>query len=152
MSKVVALTGGLGFIGRHLMEQLVIRGDFVVVIDAETYTREGGLGPGEARAFEVTFPLDAGGLDQTRSGIYPLKIDLRSDGVPVAEIRAPVVYLVREPEEPLALTWTLVLDHPIDFRPDGVFTSTALEEELLPSGRIGGLTQGLLELTRTSPE
>ena len=33
-------------------------------------------------------------------GVYPLKVDLRSDGVPVAEIRTPVVYPVREPEPP----------------------------------------------------
>ena len=48
--KVVAITGGLGFLGRHMVEELTTRGDRIVVIDAETYaadlrllTKMGGL-------------------------------------------------------------------------------------------------------------
>jgi hypothetical protein len=122
-----------------------------VVVEAETYAREGPLEPGASRVFELAIPIDAPGIDATSSGVYPLKVDLRVDGTPVAAIRTPVVYLVREPEQPLTLSWTFVLDHPIAFRPDGVFTSTALEDELAPSGRITGLTRALADLARTSP-
>ena len=121
-----------------------------VVVEAETYAREGPLEPGASRVFELELALDAPGIDRTSSGIYPLKVDLRIDGSPVAAIRTPVVYLVREPEQPLSVSWTFVLHHPIVFRPDGVFTSTTLEEELAPSGRIGGLAKALAELARTS--
>lgn len=121
-----------------------------IVVDAETYAREGSLEPGASRAFELSFALDAAGIDPSSSGIYPLKVDLRSDGVPVAVIRTPVIYLVRTPEQPLALSWTAVLHHPIAFRPDGVFTSTSLEEELAPGGRIGGLSKALAELATNS--
>ncbi len=156
-TPVEDLTVGVTLFGRVLSRtayerSLVADPSPVVVIDAETYARDGALEPGDPRVFEVTFMLDAGGIDPTQSGIYPLKIDLRSDGVPVADIRTPVVYLVREPEQPLALSWTLVLHHPITFGPDGVFTSASLEEELAPGGRIGGLTQGLLELTRATAD
>lgn len=121
-----------------------------VVVEAETYAREGPLEPGASRVFEVAVPIDAPGIDATFSGVYPLKVDLRVDGTPVAAIRTPVVYLVREPEQPLSLSWTFVLDHPIAFGPDGVFTSTALQDELAPSGRITGLTRALADLARTS--
>lgn len=123
----------------------------VVVVDAETYAREGALGPGAARTFQVSFPLDAPGIDATTSGIYPLKIDLRSDGVPVAAIRTPVVYLVQPPEQPLALTWTIALHHPISFRPDGVFTSTSLEDAIASEGSLARLVDALAELERTDP-
>ncbi|MGE5460849.1 MAG: hypothetical protein ACM3WR_09535, partial [Solirubrobacterales bacterium] len=82
-----------------------------VVVEAETYAREGPLEPGASRVFEVAVPIDAPGIDATFSGVYPLKVDLRVDGTPVAAIRTPVVYLVREPEQPLSLSWTFVLDH-----------------------------------------
>jgi len=121
-----------------------------VVVKADTFARQGPLEPGASRVFEIAFPIDAPGVDPTSSGVYPLKVDLRSDGVPVAEIRSPVVYLVREPELPLAFSWTFVLHHAIIFRPDGVFTSTSLEEELAAGGRIGGLSKALAELARTS--
>ncbi len=123
----------------------------VVVVDAETYAREGALEPGTTRTFELSFPLDAPGIDPTTSGIYPLKIDLRSDGVPVAAIRTPVVYLVRPPEQPLALAWTIALHHPISFRPDGVFTSASLEEAIGPEGPLGRLLEALAALERTDP-
>jgi len=88
-------------------------------------------------------------IDQTSSGIYPLKVDLRSDGVSLAAIRTPVINLVRTPEQPLTLSWTLVLHQPIAFRPDGVFTTTALEDELAPGGRLAGQTRALAELATT---
>jgi hypothetical protein len=123
----------------------------VVVVDAETYLREGALEPGATRTFRLSFPLDAPGIDPTTSGIYPLKIDLRSDGVPVAAIRMPVVYLVRPPEQPLALTWTIALHHPISFRPDGVFTSTSLEEAIGPDGSLGRLIDALAAIQAAEP-
>ncbi len=121
-----------------------------VVVEAETYAREGPLEPGASRVFELALALDAPGIDTTSSGIYPLKVDLRIDGAPVAAIRTSAIYLVRQPEQPLSMSWTFVLHHPVVFRPDGVFTSTALEDALEPSGRIGGLTKALAELARTS--
>lgn len=123
-----------------------------VVVKADTFARQGPLEPGASRVFEIAFPVDAPGIDPTSSGVYPLKVDLRSDGVPVAEIRTSVVYLVRNPELPLALSWTFVLHHPIAFRPDGVFTSTSLEEELASGGQIGGLSRALAEHASTSSE
>jgi hypothetical protein len=100
--------------------------------------------------FELEMTLDAPGIDQTSSGIYPLKADLRSEGTPVAAIRTPVIYLVREPEQPLAVSWTFVLHAPIAFRPDGVFTSSALEAELAQGGTIRGMSRALGDLARTS--
>jgi hypothetical protein len=122
----------------------------VVVVEAETFAREGALEPGGSRVFELGMALDAPGLDPTFSGVYPLKVDLRSEGVPVGAIRTPVVYLVREPEQPLALSWTFVLHSPIAFRPDGVFASSALEAELQKGGTIRGMARALGQLARGS--
>ncbi len=122
-----------------------------VVIEAETLAREGSIEPGQGRTFKVSLPFDAPGIDPTASGVYPLKVDLRSGGVPLAAIRTPVINLVRQPEQPLALSWTFVLHEPIAFRPDGVFTSTALEEALAPRGRLASQLRALDALAVAAP-
>ncbi len=123
----------------------------VLVVDAETYAPGGAIAPGETRTFSLSFPLDAPGIDRTSSGLYPLKLDLRSGGVPLAAIRSALVYLVRAPEQPLALAWTVVLHHPLVLRPDGTFASTSLEEAIAPEGSLAGLVTALAELERLRP-
>ncbi|HZD18149.1 MAG TPA: hypothetical protein VE669_08410, partial [Actinomycetota bacterium] len=116
------------------------------VVEAETFAREGTLDPGVERDFEIGFVLDSPGIDPDHSGVYPLKVELRSGFTSLAALRSPVVFLVRQPEVPVALSWTFVVDHPIVFRPDGVFTSPSLEESLAPGGRLAAQLRALLEL------
>ncbi len=78
--------------------------------------------------------------------MYPLKVDLRSGIESVAALRTPVIFLVREPEIPLGLSWTFVLSHPITFAPDGTFVDPSLELALGPGGRLNGEIRSLLEL------
>jgi hypothetical protein len=119
--------------------------DPLVVIDADSFIREDALMPGVPRDFEIEFPLDAG-IDPDDSGVYPVKIELRSGFTSLAAIRSAVVFLVREPELPLSLSWTFVLQQPIVVGPDGTFTSTALEEALGPEGRLDAQIRALLGL------
>jgi hypothetical protein len=150
------LTIGVTLFGRVLSrtayeESLLADPVPAVVIDGETLAREGAITPGEHRDFEFTLDLSFPGIDRTQSGIYPLKIDLRSDGLPVADMRTPVIFLVRQPEQPLSLSLTFVLYQPIVFRPDGVFDSPSLEQALAPGGRIAGETRALDALMQTQP-
>ena len=116
-----------------------------IVIDAGTLPREGPIEPGETRDFEISVSLEQG-IDPEESGVYPVKLDLRSGITSVAELRTPAIFLVREPEIPLGLSWTFVLAHPIVFAPDGTFTDPSLEIALGPGGRLNGEIRALLEL------
>jgi len=145
------LSIGLAVYGRVITrtqyeQSLVTDPSPAIIIDAETLPREGEIAPGETRAFEVVLDLTFPGIDATQSGIYPLKLDLRSHGVPLAALRSPVIFLVRQPEVPLRLAWTFVLSEPIAFGPDGVFTSPALETSLRPGGRLAGELRALSTL------
>ena len=116
-----------------------------IVIDGGTLPREGPIAPGQTRDFEVSLTLGPG-IDTDHSGVYPLKIDLRSGIGSVAALRTPVIFLVREPEIPLGLSWTFVLSHPITFTPDGTFSDPSLELALGPGGRLNGEIRSLLDL------
>jgi hypothetical protein len=121
--------------------------DPAIALDVETLAREGMIEPGATRDFEITLVLDdSAGVDPDDTGIYPLKVDLRSGFSSLAAIRTPVLFLVRQPEEPLRLSWTFVLHHPIEFRADGVFVSSGLETALAPRGRLAAQIRALLEV------
>ncbi len=116
------------------------------VIHAETQPLEGALQPGRPRSFAVRLDLAFLTALTARSLIYPLKVELRSAGEPLAALRTPVVFLVRTPELPLALAWAFELHEPIRYAPDGRFTSTALEEALAPGGWLAGALDALRPL------
>jgi hypothetical protein len=116
-----------------------------IVIDASTLPRDDAIEPGDTRDFEISLQLEQG-IDPDQSGVYPVKVDLRSGITSVAELRTPAIFLVREPEIPMGLSWTFVLAHPIVFAPDGTFTDPSLEIALGPGGRLNGEIRALLEL------
>ncbi len=149
LSIGVTLFGRL--ISRTELEEALIS-DPALALDLETYAREGSIDPRATRDFEVPFALDAGGIDPVQSGVYPLKIELRSGTTSLGAIRTPVVFLVRRPETPLRLSWTFVLDHPIEFGPDGVFTSTSLEQRLAPRGALSSQIRALRALATRPPQ
>jgi hypothetical protein len=136
---------------RTAFEQSLVS-DPSLALEVETRAREGVLEPEEIRDFELTFLLDSDGIDPDDSGVYPLKVDLRSRSISVAVIRTAAVFLVRQPDVPLRLSWTFVLHHPIEFGPDGVFTSPALETALAPGGRLAAEIRALVELATLPPQ
>jgi hypothetical protein len=119
--------------------------DPLVILRSDTFVREGVIQPEGTRDFEVSMVLRTG-LDPDESGVYPVKVDLRSGVTSVAAIRTPAIFLVREPEIPLTLSWTFVLSHRITFAPDGTFTDPSLETSLAPGGRLSGQIRALRDL------
>ena len=122
-------------ISRTAFEQSLAT-DPTLLLEAETLAREGVLEAGAARDFDVAFALDSPGISTTQSGVYPVKVELRSGFTSVASLRTAAIFLVRPPELPLALSWTFVLDHPIVFDAAGVFRSPALAAAIAPEGAI----------------
>ncbi|MGZ8635665.1 MAG: DUF6049 family protein [Actinomycetota bacterium] len=132
-----------GPVGSRTAYETALLADTGLALHTETFSREGTLEPDEPRDFELVFPLDSAGLDQDDSGIYPVKIDLRSGFTSLAALRSAAIFLVRKPEEPLALSWTFVLDEPIAFGPDGALASSEIEIALEPEGRLAAQIQAL---------
>jgi hypothetical protein len=115
---------------------------------ARTMPVEGSIQPAGSRALPLAeVPLDVFGVDPSTSLIYPLKLELRSEGVPVAVLRTPVINLVEGPRTPLQVSWSLVLDHPYVVGPDGTFLSTSTEEAVAEGGAVASILAALEKLT-----
>jgi hypothetical protein len=104
------------------------------------------LEPGQFRTFDIREPLDQlSPLDET--ALYPVKVEFRSADVSEATLRTPMVFLIEDPEVPLGLSWTWVLDTPLQRTPDGVLLPGALPQSLGPGGRIDAMATALDRVT-----
>ena len=111
---------------------------------------DGTIEPGASKTFDVKWNLAQfpGVFQSPDPRIFPLKLQFGASGVPLGDIRTPIVWLVEHPKVPLDLTWSFVLDEQILFSPDGVFRSSALEKQLAPGGRLAAEIGSLKALTQ----
>jgi hypothetical protein len=99
------------------------------------FVERGALRPGVTRRFTVTERLDAlAAFGQ--DAIYPLRVQLLSEDLLVGTLRTPMIFLTERPKVPLNLTWTWVLDEPIQYLPNGVFHPGPIEADIAPGGRM----------------
>jgi hypothetical protein len=111
---------------------------------AETRAQDGELQPGATHTFDLQLDLLGAHVSRTDSRIYPLRVDLRSGGQPTgAELRTPVIFLVRKPVQPLELSWTLDLAPPPAIGPDGKLVDVGLAQRLAPGGDIRAEVEAL---------
>jgi hypothetical protein len=111
-----------------------------VVLDAVTFEIPGSLGPGQSLTIAPD-PIDLSFLSSSPSSVYPVKVELRSDLVPVATLRTPLVSLALPPgrtqaETPLNLSWAFVLSAPVLHGPGGTFDGAAVDGLLDRDGRL----------------
>ncbi|HXF36355.1 MAG TPA: DUF6049 family protein [Actinomycetota bacterium] len=126
----------------------------VLPLLAQTRPQEGALAPGASRTFAFRLDLSFLASLSSQSLVYPLRVELRSRGTPVAVLRTPVIHLVPEPEVPLSVAWWWELHEPIRYGPDGRFSSGDLEEAVGPGGWLTAAVDALRLLAlgrRTTP-
>lgn len=106
-------------------------------IDARTIAEAGTLDPGGTRRFRVSIDLATiGGVSLDESLVYPVRVDIRSAGVPVAVVDSPIIFLVRRPEAPLLVSTVVELSAPIAFGPDGRLWDPSLEAAVAGGGTL----------------
>jgi hypothetical protein len=124
---------------------LSLRAEATSPIFTYAFARAGSIPVGDSKSFSIRQTLE---LLSTRGveGLYPLEIELRSDDVPIARMRTPLIFLTEVPAVPLNLAWTWVLSSPVHHRPDGVFVSESLERSIRPGGRVDSMVAALNEM------
>ena len=127
--------------------ELSLSSDATPLIVGYPFPETGTLDPGQTRAFHLG-PQTLEVLEARReTALYPLKIELRSQDLPVATLRSPMVFLVEHPEVPLNLAWTWVLSEPLQYRPDGTFEAGPIETDIAPGGRLEAMARALVRLS-----
>lgn len=104
----------------------------------------GTLEPGGARRFRIPreLPELEGNGD---NALYPMKVQVESEGIAIADLRTAFVFIREEPLVPLNVSVTVVVDEPIPAG-SGRLLTDALETSIAGDGRLNGL---LATLERT---
>ena len=132
----LGLTLGSAVRSRNVYESSLTDGPGLP-IDARTITQTGTLEAGAERRFHSSIDLSAvGGVSLSDSLVYPLRVDIRSGGIPIAVLNTPVIFLVRRPEVPLLLTTVVELSAPIALGPDGRLMDPSFEAAIAPDGTL----------------
>jgi hypothetical protein len=114
---------------------------------ADTRFLDAPLGPGQVEDVLLqirTVSYDA--VSKTDSGVYPLKVELRSAGIVIASLMTAEIHLVQDPRAPIALSWWTEIDVPIAFRPDGSLLDPGFEESLENRSGVVAQLEALVEL------
>jgi hypothetical protein len=117
-------------------------------IFAATIPKKDALEPAGTRRFRTSVDLSTiGGISRVDSLVYPMRIDLRSAGSPVAWLDTAAIFLVRAPQAPLLVSTTVELTAPSAFDPDGLLVDREFEGSVAPTGSLGAEVAALVGLT-----
>jgi hypothetical protein len=140
----VAITLTIGFPARaRSVYEETLTGDPTGQLFTTTFPEDGVIAAGSSRAFTISQPLDAVHGLESQSSLYPLRIEVRTNGELLAAMRTPMVYLTEPPRVPLDVASTFVLSDPMQVGPDGVFQPGPIEADIAPDGRLARIVAAL---------
>ena len=122
-----------------------LRFEAVSPLHVGTFGIEGALEAGSTRTLppiEARLPILR---DLGENALYPIKVELTSQNLTIAEARSAIVFVQERIVLPLEVSMTFVLDAPPSFRPDGTFTDEALIRRIASEGRIGAVVDALAD-------
>ena len=150
----LGVTIGAPVRSRTAYESSLISGPELPIF-AVTPPEKDSLEAAGTRRFRTSVDLSTiGGISRTDSLVYPMRIDLRSGGSPVAELDTAVIFLVRVPEVPLLISTTIELTAPTAFDPEGLLADPGFEASVAPTGSLGAEVAAIVRLAgeeRLSP-
>ena len=132
----VRLSLGAPFVRRTDYEAWLVPGTETADLHSTSVAFNGAIEPGGVRQFSVSVdPSTIGALTRTDSGVYPLQVEVRSAGVPVASLNTSLVWIVRTPERPVSLSWWTEFDAPLPFDAYGRLADRTSRRRSAPKGR-----------------
>lgn len=105
---------------------------------------EGSLGPGESRELSITREMPEL-VDRAENALYPMKVQLESNGIPIGVLRSAVVFIQERPLVPLNVSLIFVLDEGVHLGPRGEFVDDHLERSIAPGGGLESVVSSLEE-------
>jgi len=107
---------------------------------------EGSLAPGESRQLSIERPMPE--LEaRAENALYPMKLQLESNGVAIGILRSSLVFIQERPIVPLNVSLIVVLDEGVHLGPDGEFLDDHLEMSIAVGGRLESLVSALEDVS-----
>src|SRR5919108_964697 len=110
--------------------------------------------PLEARGSErVRLDIDTSlytAIDQTESGVYPLELELRSEGTSIAAVTTAAIHITQTPQKRVAFSWWTELEVPVAFAPDGTMIDEGFEAALAAGGSIAAQVAAIADVLETA--
>jgi hypothetical protein len=150
----VGLTIGQPIRARLTYESSLISGPGPEPIYGQVLTPENGtLEPGSSREFSIRLDVsDVAGISQLESLVYPLGIQLLSQGTAVASLNTAEIHYVRAKESPLLVGWWAEVSAPVVFNPQGQVADPSFETSIAPGGELRAEADALAAETTASPD
>jgi hypothetical protein len=103
---------------------------------------EGTLGPGESRELSIVREMPEL-VARAENALYPMKVQLESNGLPIGVLRSPLVFIQERPLVPLNVSVIFVLDEGVHLGPRGEFVDDHLERSIAEGGRVESVVSSL---------
>jgi hypothetical protein len=103
---------------------------------------EGTLGPGESRELSIVRAMPEL-VARAENALYPMKVQLESNGLPIGVLRSPLVFIQERPLVPLNVSVIFVLDEGVHLGPGGEFVDDHLERSIAVGGRVESVVSSL---------
>ena len=103
---------------------------------------EGSLAPGQSRELFIELAMPELGASG-ENALYPMKIQLESNGVAVGILRSSLVFIRERPLVPLNVSLVFVLDEGVHLGADGEFVDDHLERSIAVGGRLESVVSAL---------
>jgi hypothetical protein len=127
---------GPAFLSRQSYEDAIASGPSTLV-SSQTDRVQGRFDAAATRTFQVQVDMSiTPGVEQDDSKVYPVLIELRSDGATVGQVSTFAIHLVRTPEAPMHFSWWFEVSQEHAFGPDGTMENPTLEAALAPGGAL----------------
>jgi hypothetical protein len=114
---------------------------------ADTLFLEGPLRPGVPR--EEPLEIDTSlytAIDPGESGVYPLQLELRSEGSRIAAVTTAAIHITQPPQKRVRFSWWTEIEAPVAFAPDGRLIDTRFEESLEAERGIAAQANALADI------
>ena len=109
------------------------------------FSLEGSLAPGGSRELSIVRKLPE--LEgRAENALYPMKIQLESNGVAIGVLRSSLVFIHERPVVPLNVSLIFVLDEGVHLGPGGEFLDDHLERSIATGGRFESVVSALEEV------
>jgi hypothetical protein len=131
---------------REQYEQALIDGPALAAA-ADTRFPERPLRPGVPR--EELLEIDTSlytAIDADESGVYPLQLELRSEGTRIAAVTTAAIHITQTPQKRVLFSWWTEIETPVAFAPDGRLIDTRFEDSLEAEGGIAAQVNALADI------